>query len=47
MIWYAQDIQGNQYTLGDYGDIVAAAEAAADYIAWPVYRLFTYGETEE
>ena len=44
MIWYAQDIHGNQYTLGNYGDIVAASEAAVDYIDTEVYRVFTYGE---
>ena len=40
MIWYASDIEGNTYTLGDYGDVVAAAEAAVDYIDNEVIKVW-------
>jgi hypothetical protein len=41
MIWYAKDREGNTYPLGDYGDIIAASEAAVDYIDSEVVEITT------
>jgi hypothetical protein len=46
MIWYATDIEGYIYTLGDYGDVVAAAEAAIDYIDLEVVDVWRDREGE-
>jgi hypothetical protein len=41
MIWYAMDRDGTTYTLGDYGDILAATEAALDYIDNEITKVWT------
>lgn len=41
MIWYAKDDAGVTYTLGNYGDVVAASEAAVDYIDSNVVAVWT------
>lgn len=41
MIWHAKDINGDIYRLGDYGDVIAAAEAAVDYIQQDVVAVWT------
>jgi hypothetical protein len=41
MIWYAEDTEGNIYTVGDYGDVMAAAEDAVGYIDAHIIKVWT------